>query len=151
MIPRRDLLLALALALITGTVSIARADFDAVIPAFYSDGLGYGHWSVYNSFTVHTNLRVTSVEYFNTVESNAVIRFWAGTNVPLASYVFPTITNGPFGPEMIRSNAALTLLAGRRYSISLQSGAPAGGWVQFGYYMNAAVTNFKLAGCCKTG
>lgn len=92
----------------------ARADIDAVTNAF-NEGSGYINGGIAFSFSTTTNLAVTSVGYLNIGASNPIVSFWSDTNFPIASYkLIPGASSG----VMVYSNVTLTLLAGRRYSIS---------------------------------
>lgn len=96
----------------------ARADIDAVTNAF-NEGVGYINGGIAFSFTTTTNLAVTSVGYLNLGASNPIVSFWSDTNFPIASYqLIPGASSG----VMVYSNVALTLLSGKRYSISVQDG-----------------------------
>lgn len=87
-----------------------------------SGGGGFIFGAAVFSFTPATNLTVTSVGYWNNSLSNPIIRFWTDTNLPIATYLLaPSPSNG----VMIYSNVSLPLLAGHRYSISLQDGTSA--------------------------
>lgn len=95
-----------------------RADITAVTNRFF-EGNGFVNGAIAFSFTPTTNLAVTSVGYFNQGAINPIVRIWANTNFPIATWqLVPSSTNG----VMVYSNVTLTLLAGRRYSISVQDG-----------------------------
>lgn len=97
----------------------AQADTDAVTP-LVSEVLGYVNGGSGFSFTPTTNLLVTRVGYLDEGNVNPIIKFWAGTNYPMASF---TLAPGTSSDAMVYSNVSLTLLAGRPYSITLQEGS----------------------------
>jgi hypothetical protein len=80
---------------------------------------GYAFGAPGFTFTPKTNLTVTSVGYWNSGLSSPVIRFWADTNIPMATF---QLAASPSVNAMVYSNATLTLLGGHRYSITLQEG-----------------------------
>jgi hypothetical protein len=95
-----------------------RADIDAVTTGAF-DAVGYMNGAVAFSFTPTTNLAVTRVGYLNIGANNPIVSFWSDTNFPFASY---QLVPGPTSGQMVYSNVTITLLAGRRYSISIQDG-----------------------------
>ncbi len=93
---------------------------DLAITNGASEGVGYVNGAAAFTFTPVTNLAVTSVGYNNLSVSNPVIRFWSDTNFIFATFPLTTsVSNG----AMVYSNVQITLLAGRRYSISVQDGS----------------------------
>jgi hypothetical protein len=96
----------------------AAADALAVTNGTTFDG-GYVFGAAGFLFTPRSNLTVTSVGYWNSGLSNPVIRFWADTNVPMATF---QLAASPSVNTMVYSNATLTLLGGHRYAITLQNG-----------------------------
>lgn len=96
----------------------AKADTDAVTN-LVGNIHGYVNGAAGFSFTPTTNLAVTRVGYLNEGNVNPIVRFWAGTNYPMAS--FPLVT-GAVSETMVYSNVSLTLLAGHPYSVTLQEG-----------------------------
>ena len=111
----------------------ARADTDAVTP-LVSEAVGYVNGGTGFSFTPRTNLLVTRVGYLHEGNTNPIIKFWAGTNYPMASF---TLVPGTSSDAMVYSNISLTLLAGHPYSITLQESPSFAGLV----LLRAYVTN----------
>ena len=89
---------------------------------------GFVVGSVGFSFTPITNLAVTRVGYVYLTGVNPVIKFWANTNYPIATY---SLLPGIEPDDMVYTNASLTLLAGHAYSITLQEGPEATNVVLF--------------------
>lgn len=106
---------AVLLAVATGTLHAELAITNGA-----SEGVGYVNGAAAFTFTPLTNLAVTSVGYNNLSLTNPVIRFWSNTNFVFAT--FPLTTSASNG-AMVYSNVQITLLAGRRYSISVQDGS----------------------------
>ena len=106
---------AILLSITTGTL---RADLAMTNGAF--EGSGFVNGAAAFTFTPVTDLAVTSVGYNNLSLSNPVIRFWSNTNFIVAT--FPLAMSAS-NSVMVYSNVQLTLLAGRRYSISVQEGS----------------------------
>lgn len=96
----------------------AQADTEAVTP-LTGNVIGYVNGAAGFSFTPATNLALTRVGYLHQGNVNPIVSFWAGTNYPMAA--FPLVPGTSSG-VMVYSNVALTLLAGRPYSVLLQEG-----------------------------
>jgi hypothetical protein len=95
---------------------VAKADPDAVTSVGQPAGNGFLSGAGF-LFTPTTNLTVTRIGYQDNSQVQPIIRFWSNTNSIIASFAFPA---GSGSGLMVYSNINLTLLAGNRYSITLQ-------------------------------
>ena len=112
----------------------AQADTTAVTPTG-SSSAGFVSGAVGFSFTPTTNLTVTSVGYLDYGDGAPVIRFWSDTNYVFASFALPP---GTHSATMIYSNVSLTLLAGQRYTVTVEDASATP--LSFNYY-----TSFQAA------
>lgn len=75
------------------------------------------------SFTPKTNLAVTRVGYYDNGPLNPVIRFWAGTNYPIATFQLLPGANSGVNVFSNVASANLQLLAGQQYTVTLEDDA----------------------------
>ena len=123
----RCLLLPVILCGICAGLAEAKAETDAITaPGRGGVGLEYG--SVGFSFIPTTNLTLTRVGYVYAAGVNPVLKFWAGTNYTIATY---SLLPGAEQGVAVYTNAAMTLLAGHLYTITLQEGPEATNAVVF--------------------
>jgi hypothetical protein len=99
--------------------NFAMADTSAVTSMGYSFS-GEVSGAVGFSFTPATNIVVTQVGYLDKGAGAPIVSFWSDTNYVFASFSLPP---GSGSDLMIYSNITMTLLAGQRYTITVQNGA----------------------------